>query len=1064
MDEQSIFLEALQKESPEERAAFLAAACGNDEAVRHEVERLLKAHAKVGDFLQGTPAGIAEAIDQPIAEKLGSRIGPYKLREQLGEGGMGVVYVAEQTEPVKRKVALKVIKPGMDTRQVITRFEAERQALAMMDHPNIARVFDSGATDSGQPYFVMELVCGVPITEYCDEHTLSTNERLQIFLKVCRAVQHAHQKGVIHRDLKPSNVLVASIDGEAVPKVIDFGVAKAAGPKLTEETVYTQISQLVGTPPYMSPEQVELGVADIDTRSDIYSLGVLLYELLTGNTPFDSETLKQAGFDEMRRIIREDEPPRPSARVSTLKAEALSTFSAMRRSDPRRLSGELQGELDWLVMKALEKNRSRRYESASALAADIQRYLSGEPLEARPTSRLYRIAKYTRRHRALVASVTAILVALGIGLVLATAGYITAERRLTEVTEERENNRLLAELLKEMYPNRWGGRNQGRQQTVLDSIERISASLGERLRNHPTVEIDVRRTFGNAYAAAGELDKARDHLNAALKLAEREYGPQNELLGEIYADLADLVGSNSSGGAYDYVTTLVHAEKAIAIFAALGRDAPVRAWFAKQHCLSFWPERREEAEAAGRECVRLSGDAVIPRWDLGFLLIKCYRLPEAQLEFEEALRICRAKNAGPAIEATVLSGLGKCHRRQGNIAAAQNAFLEAWHLCQGNYMQSESRGLQIGFELAETHFAAGEIDRAFNQVAHMEDLARSLGQFESLAECLFIRGWMHYQLEDYQTAEQLFGQAMQVAREHVGEDDPRFGWPCAYLAFTLEAQPTRAQEAKALYDKLRIAMKREFIDKPVVYETASWHYVRALLGTCGGDDAALDEAERVAQQGLEYVSAWPWPPCEWAFLYELGRIQQRRGSPAAAEKLLREGLEKAPEPLATSIAMRDYLTITRAQLEVTLAGVLRESGSANGLEEAKQVYGEGVVIRTQGLGSDHIQVALAQLRLGEFLAVNYPDDERLRGADQLREAYQKLSVHTSTAVDAARRRAAQRLAELYDTLNQTGEAASWRSTLEQLDQPRESDVVEPKNAGITFRPSAKAPPNQADEI
>jgi hypothetical protein len=469
-----------------------------------------------------------------------------------------------------------------------------------------------------------------------------------------------------------------------------------------------------------------------------------------------------------------------------------------------------------------------------------------------------------------------------------------------------------------------------------------------------------------------------------------------------------------------------------------------------------------EAEAACREYVRLSGGAVIPRWDLGLLLIRCYRLEEAQFEFEEALRICRANNVAPSIRATVLSGLGKCRRRQGDIGAAQDAFLEAWNLCQGNYMQSESRGQQIGFELVETYFASGDIDRAFSHVARMEDLANSLGLDESLAECLFTKGWLHYQLEDDRAAEQCFRQAMQVAREHVGENHPRFVWPCAYLAFTLEAQG-KTQEAIPLYDILRTRMKQRFIDKSVVYETASWLYVRAILGACGDDNAQLREAERIAQQGLEYVSAWPWPTCEAAFRHELARIQQRRSSPAAAFVSLRAGLATASEPLATSMAMRDYLTTPRGELEVALARVLRESGSTNELDQAKDVFEEGVVIREQALGSDHIQVALAQLRLGEFLSVDSREDKRLQGARPLREAYQKLAVYTSTAVNAARRRAAQQLAELYDSLDQPDKAASWRLRLDQLDEPLESDSDEPGNADNTFRPSAKPPPDPAGE-
>ncbi len=336
----------------------------------------------------------------------GGVIGPYKLMEQIGEGGFGLVYVAEQQEPVKRRVALKVIKPGMDTRDVIARFEAERQALAMMDHPNIARVLDAGATDSGRPFFVMELVRGLPITEYCDKNRLTPRERLELFVSVCHAVQHAHLKGIIHRDLKPSNVLVTTHDGVPVPKVIDFGVAKALHQQLTDKTIYTQFAQMIGTPLYMSPEQAEMGALDIDTRTDIYSLGVLLYELLTGTTPFDKNRLTKVAYDELVRMIREEEPPKPSTRMSQT-TESLSTIAAERGTEPAKLSKMFRGDLDWIVMKALEKSRSRRYETASAFAADVTRYLNDEPVEASPPSAAYRFKKFAKRYRTALATATA---------------------------------------------------------------------------------------------------------------------------------------------------------------------------------------------------------------------------------------------------------------------------------------------------------------------------------------------------------------------------------------------------------------------------------------------------------------------------------------------------------------------------------------------------------------------------------------------------------------------------------------------------------------------------------
>jgi tetratricopeptide (TPR) repeat protein len=431
---EAIFFAALEKSTPTERAAYLHAACAGDPDLRGRVEKMVAAQAQAGSFLEQPARSPVVTVDEPITERPGTVIGPYKLMEQIGEGGMGLVFVAEQQHPVRRKVALKVIKPGMDTRQVVARFEAERQALALMDHPNIAHVHDGGTTPAGHPYFVMELVKGVPITAYCDQNQVPVRERLALFLHVCQAVQHAHQKGIIHRDLKPSNVLVASHDGKPVVKVIDFGVAKAIGQQLTDKTVYTQLSQLVGTPLYMSPEQAGESSLDIDTRSDIYALGVLLYELLTGTTPFAKERFQGAGYEEIRRIIREEEPPRPSTRISTL-GQAAPTVSAQRQSDPKRLSTLLRGELDWIVMKALEKDRNRRYETASAFAADVQRYLHDEPVQACPPSAWYRLRKFARRNRAKLS--VAVGMFLAVTVIAGTIGWAVRDRMAREEESER---------------------------------------------------------------------------------------------------------------------------------------------------------------------------------------------------------------------------------------------------------------------------------------------------------------------------------------------------------------------------------------------------------------------------------------------------------------------------------------------------------------------------------------------------------------------------------------------------------------------------------------------------
>ncbi len=529
-----IFAEALDLPLSE-RAAHLDRACAGDENLRQRVEGLLLTHDQAGGFLERPPVemAIGSRVGASAGEKPGDRIGRYKLLQQIGEGGCGVVYMAEQEEPVNRRVALKIIKPGMDTKSVMARFEAERQALALMDHSNIAKVFDAGATESGRPYFVMELVKGVKVTEYCDLHALTTEERLGLFVHVCHAVQHAHQKGIIHRDIKPSNILVTRTeDGASLPMVIDFGIAKATtNQRLTDSTVFTAFEMLIGTPAYMSPEQAELGGVDVDTRTDIYSLGVLLYELLTGSTPFEGGALMKAGLDEIRRVIRERDPIRPSTRLSSMSAGDLTSTAQRRHSSPLNLIRSIRGDLDWIVMKALEKDRSRRYETASGLALDVQRHLANEAISARPPSRIYKLQKMVRRNRLLFIGIGAVATLLVVSLIVVSAS-LAHERQSQH--EAKQVKQFLEEMFEGLDPNFVNGRDTAILREILD---KAAARVGKELTNQPGVEAELRSVIGTAYERTGQYPQAEEMQRAVLKLCRKRFGRESP---EAAASLNDL--------------------------------------------------------------------------------------------------------------------------------------------------------------------------------------------------------------------------------------------------------------------------------------------------------------------------------------------------------------------------------------------------------------------------------------------------------------------------------------------------------------------------------------------
>jgi serine/threonine protein kinase/tetratricopeptide (TPR) repeat protein len=741
---------------PHARASFLDTKCSKDPELKQRLQAML---AAAGDDQFKTSASghvppLPAAAD-PVAlrEGPGTRIGPYKLLTQIGEGGFGAVFMAEQTEPVVRKVALKVIKLGMDTRQVVARFEQERQALALMDHPNIARVFDAGATQTGRPYFVMELCNGVPIVEYCDTNNLTIDKRLELMEQVCAAIQHAHQKGIIHRDLKPSNILVGTQDGRAQAKVIDFGVAKATSQKLTDKTLFTEHQQVIGTLQYMSPEQAE-GSLDIDTRADVYSLGVLLYELLTGSTPFDRRTLQNAMYSEIQRMIREVEPNKPSTRISS--NQALASIAAHRRVEPQRLGPLVRGELDWIVMKAIDKDRTRRYETANGLAMDLRRYLNGDAVVAAPPSTAYRLRKFVRRNRGLVAAVGAVGLSLLAGVIafawqtriaqgerdaalVAQAAEATQRREAEEqrrVADEQralaERNQAKADAINQFLLDMLGAadvRELGREAKVAQALDQAAATVRKAFAERPEVEAAVRQILGRTYVSIGMLDEAEPQIEASIELNRSVHG---EASSEYARALHSLAALKQARGERKAALDLFAKAGEIATKAAGAEGAAALGARTQYANLLVELERTSEAEVILREVLatrirvfgRDANDTQIAFNSLAVLLHKLERLDEAEELYREAVEIGqRALGGEHADTLTARMNLASLLRSRGKVAEAEPMMVT---LCA-----------DLRKVFGESHTKTAEASKV------LAELYRDLGRFKDAAplleECVAIR-------------------------------------------------------------------------------------------------------------------------------------------------------------------------------------------------------------------------------------------------------------------------------------------------------------------------------------
>jgi serine/threonine protein kinase/Tfp pilus assembly protein PilF len=906
--EEALFEAALRLRT-EQRAEYLGQVCGGDADLRRRVEALLGAFDRAGGFLKD-PAAPIPRPSLPQVERPGDRIGRYKLLQQIGEGGMGVVYMAEQEEPVRRRVALKVIKLGMDTRSVIARFEAERQALALMDHPNIARVLDAGATETGRPYFVMELVQGIKITDYCDENNLSTDKRLGLFIQVCHAVQHAHQKGIIHRDLKPSNILVSLHDGVALPKVIDFGIAKATSDqRLTDKTLFTAFEQFIGTPAYMSPEQAEMSGVDIDTRSDIYSLGVLLYELLTGRTPFDGKKLLESGLEAMRKTIREKEPARPSTTLQTLPGEDLTTTARRRGTEISALIGAIRGDLDWIAIKCLEKDRARRYETANGLARDVHRHLESEPVTARPPNALYRLRKLVRRHKRSVAAALAIMVVLIIGTLASLWEAFRAMRAERDQSRLRAEAQTQAQLLKDMLKGVSPGVARGRDTRLLrDLLDQTAQRIGEELKGQPAAEADMRETLGDAYLAIGDYTNALN-MNK-MSLALRESPNAKDPLG-VAASL------NNIGEALEGLGRVAEAENYIRQALDIRQKllGPTNLYAAGSHhnlgMLLIRQKKLTEAETHFRQAAtvrkKLLGDDGLEVADslygLGLALWKQGKFPESEEALRQALAIYSNRHVSkhPTVVET-LNQFGWMLREQGKLSEAETAFRQALEVSRGTFEPG--------------HPGAS---------ASLEGLAQTLTEEGKAAE-----------------GEEYCRQALAIIERSSGQDPQAITIGlCLDRALQAQGKPAEAeaafQHALALSRKLKGEQHPELID---AHKVVGWRLFER------GELAEAEEFFRLALAATQVKEAQPAPGLLNEYV-GLGFSLEGQGKPGEAEGCFRQALAVANRP---DVGQHPDLVLGA---NLGLGWTRRDQGD---FAEAERCYRKALVIGCEALKNSNVGV------------------------------------------------------------------------------------------------------------